>query len=78
MCRLGDFKWFTLNGVEYFHDMKNDPYELRNFIADSAYKTKIREVKERHAKYMRETQIDFAAGTPPMVERLRREAQHKK
>lgn len=71
MCRLGDYKWFIADDGEFLFNVKADPYEMQNLINDRSSTAVLAEVKERHVKYLRETQVDYTAGVPPMVERMR-------
>ena len=71
MCRMGDYKWFVLQGTEYFFNVKADPYEMNNLINDPGSAGILAEVKDRHVKYLRETHVDYTAGNPPLVERIR-------
>ena len=48
MLRMGDFKYtWNLTDTDELYDLANDPYELRNVIADPAYAETLQTMRHR-------------------------------
>jgi arylsulfatase A-like enzyme len=71
MTRKGDYKWFCQQGREYLFNLKKDPCEMKNLMADHAHAALARELKEDYHEWELATRINYAEGYKPMALRAR-------
>ena len=74
MVRTPQHKWWVDRGGEHLYDLVNDPYETEDLVNSDSHRGVAAEIKERHYRYLMETQYNYAAGYIPLFQRVKQEA----
>ena len=70
MVRDDRYKWFTDGKGEHLYDLKDDPYELSDLIAEAHFVDVAQSLRERLRIFLMETQLNYAAGYKSLFTRM--------
>jgi choline-sulfatase len=70
MVRGQPFKWFLQAGVEHLYDLRTDPYETRNLAQVPAMAPVLRTMRQRLARFLMTTQVNYSAGYRNLFTRI--------
>ena len=77
MARDDRFKYWADESREFLFDLESDPLELDDLAGKPEHRETLSAMREKLLTHLRSTQVNFAAGQKPKVQRLR-EAEAKK
>lgn len=77
MARDERFKYWADEDREFLFDLESDPLEMNDLSKDAGHQAILGEMRGKLLKHLRSTQVNFAQGAKPKVQRLR-EAEAKK
>jgi arylsulfatase A-like enzyme len=72
------YKWWMEKDKEFLFDLQEDPYEMKNLVADPEHFKGLSQMRARMLTHLRNTQTNMAEGYKPMVDRLRERDAAKK
>lgn len=71
MARDTRFKYWADEEREYLYDLENDPLELTNLVGLAEHRDSLDRMRAQLLTHLRSTQVNFAEGYKPKVQRLR-------
>jgi len=77
MARDTRFKYWADEQREYLYDLESDPLEMTNLVGAAGQRDTLDLMRARLLTFLRSTQVNFAEGYKPKVQRLREDEAKK-
>jgi choline-sulfatase len=74
MARGERYKYWMQDDDEYLFDMQTDPLEMTNLAKSEKHRETLHRMRKELLVFWRSTQVNYAEGYVPKVQRLRQEA----